>query len=467
MTVPSETSSSAHVGNGVTTVFSTGFYFLAKSEVDVYLTPSGGTETLLTEGIDYTLSVPTPGSGAAGDVTMLVAPGVGDALSIQRNPDFEQNTNLRGAGTFSASAHENALDRLTFQTTALLRRVSALESAGAPGSVTAGDGLSFSGATLHVGAGDGIVVNADDVEVNYGVAASMVASDATAASGGTNPDAARIDHKHTITVGAAVAVTAGGANSAGSGAAMARANHTHAAAVAAPVDVDAAAAVTGASGNFSDANHKHRVSTGNPVAIGVANAAGVADSLARSDHVHNHGAQTDPAQHALAVAGVSHGFLSSTDATKLSNLGTIFAARSHVAAYQNAAQAMPTGVGGAVALFNVEEYDAANEFDPATGIFTATSDGYYLVTFTYALVAALWALPNVLTAIFMKNAVTVVSITAVHVDAAINRESAIALSAVVKLLAGENLRVYVQHNQGGAVNSAGTVANRITIDRVV
>lgn len=467
MTVPTSVSSSSYVGNGSTTAFSTGFYFLSADEVDVKLTPSGGTETVLVNGVDYTLSIPTPGSGAAGVVTLAVAPALGDALVIERNPDFDQDLNLRVAGTFSPSAHENALDRLTFQTSALLRRVSALESTGTVGTLVAGDGCSLSGDTLHVGAGDGLIARDDYLELNYGVGAAMVASDAGAADGGTNPDAARIDHKHTISVGAAVAVTAGGANSAGSGTAMARANHTHAAAVGAPVAVDAAAAVTGSSGNFSDADHKHAVTVAAPVAIGTANSAGVSNSLARADHVHNHGVQTDETLHALAVAGASHGFLDKADKTKLDSIGTVLDAKSHVAAYQNAAQAMPTGIGGAIAVYNVEEYDTNSEFNPATGTFTAKDDGYFLVTFTFQLVAALWAAGNSLICLFVKNGAVGVAANVVFVDAAINRASGICLSAVVKLAIGDTLAVTFAHNQGGAVNSLGTYANRITIDRVL
>lgn len=470
MTVPSETSSSSHVGNGVTTVFSTGFYFLVKAEVEVKHTPLAGVETLLAEGIDYTLSVPAPGSGLAGDVTMLVAPGVGDALLIERNPDFEQNTNLRGAGTFSASAHENALDRLTFQTTALLRRLKALESAGAVGSVVAGDGLQFSGATLHIGAGDGITVNADDVEVNYGIAGSMVASDAAAASAGANPDAARIDHKHTITVGAAVAVTAGGANSAGSGAAMARANHTHAAAVGAPVQLDTGGSATGASGSFADADHKHDIRTGAGATLtDNTNTPGAGPGFAVEGHSHGHGSRGGGTLHAVAVAGGDAGFLSGADKTKLDALGTLLTSKTHVAAYQTAAQSMPTGAGGAIATYNTEEYDANAEFNPATGRYTAKDDAYLLVTFTFALASVAWALPNAMSAFLVKNGNTAapLAVATSNVDAAITRIAEVRLTTAVKVVLGDTLDMYVSHNQGGAVNSAGSVACRITIDRVV
>lgn len=54
----------------------------------------------------------------------------------------------------------------------------------------------------------------------------------------------------------------------------------------APVSVDAAAASAGASTDGSRADHKHSISTGVPVDIGLSNASGSATSLARSDHTH-------------------------------------------------------------------------------------------------------------------------------------------------------------------------------------
>lgn len=49
-----------------------------------------------------------------------------------------------------------------------------------------------------------------------------------------------------------------------------------------------------------------------PVTIGTVNADGAADSFARSDHVHAHGAQTDPTLHALATT-IAAGFMSAAD----------------------------------------------------------------------------------------------------------------------------------------------------------
>lgn len=53
-----------------------------------------------------------------------------------------------------------------------------------------------------------------------------------------------------------------------------------------------------------------------PVTIAAANAAGIADTLVRGDHVHAHGAQSDPTMHAVAT-GAANGFMSAADKAKL------------------------------------------------------------------------------------------------------------------------------------------------------
>lgn len=55
-----------------------------------------------------------------------------------------------------------------------------------------------------------------------------------------------------------------------------------------PVNVTKEAAAAGTATDASRRDHKHDVSTGTPVATGLANAEGTATSLARSDHVHEH-----------------------------------------------------------------------------------------------------------------------------------------------------------------------------------
>jgi len=84
----------------------------------------------------------------------------------------------------------------------------------------------------------------------------------------------------------------------------------------APLDVDKSAALTGVSFEAARSDHKHDVSTGIPVTIGVTNSEGTATALARRDHVHAHGSQTDGSLHALATPTVA-GFLDPIDKIKL------------------------------------------------------------------------------------------------------------------------------------------------------
>lgn len=324
MTVPTEVSRSTYVGNGVTDKFSTGFYFLAASELKVKLTPSGSVETVLTLGVHYTVTLPAS-VGADGEVTILTPPGVGDDVVIERDVDFTQLTSFRTVGSFEPSVHEDSFDRAIFAVQELDRRVGDLESAGAPGSVVAGDGLFFSASTLHVGAGDGIDVAVDSVAVSYGAAGQMVAGLGTIANNaGADPQAARIDHRHKVDTAAPPtnAVQAGQVAAEGTASTLARSDHTHRVACDVPVNVTKAAAAEGVAANLARSDHKHDVSTAAAVELtDSSNAEGVATSLARSDHTHSHGARGGGNLHAVAT-GAAAGFMSAADKTKLDGLLT-------------------------------------------------------------------------------------------------------------------------------------------------
>ncbi len=58
------------------------------------------------------------------------------------------------------------------------------------------------------------------------------------------------------------------------------------------------------------------LTTAMPVSVGSSNAIGAAAAFSRSGHVHNHGAQTNPGQHA-PVTALANGFMISTDKSKL------------------------------------------------------------------------------------------------------------------------------------------------------
>lgn len=71
------------------------------------------------------------------------------------------------------------------------------------------------------------------------------------------------------------------------------------------------------------------LTTGVVSSVGSANSEGIANALARQDHVHNHGSQTTPTHHAVATT-TDNGFMSSTDKTKLDNIGGTRAIKSGV-----------------------------------------------------------------------------------------------------------------------------------------
>jgi len=75
----------------------------------------------------------------------------------------------------------------------------------------------------------------------------------------------------------------------------------------APVNVTKAAAVAGVAVEASRRDHKHDIDTAAPVDIGTANVEGAATTLARSNHVHNHGNLPGGLLHAIVTA-VAPGF---------------------------------------------------------------------------------------------------------------------------------------------------------------
>lgn len=324
MTVSTEVSYNEFTGNGATVEFPTTFGFLDEDHLVVtVITISTGAETIQTLTTHYTVT----GEGAAtGTVTMLTAPSTLQQLRVERTVPILQSVDFLTAGAFAAETHTARHDYRTQVEQQLARRLADLEAGASSTTVAlAGNGLTKSVDTLHVGAGAGIQSNADTVEVLFGVAADLANVTKAAEAAGVLNTAARSDHKHDASTAApaAAAVAIGNAASEGTATSLSRSDHVHAVtAPAAPANITKAAADAGAATTFARADHKHDASTAAAATITTANAEGTATTLARSDHTHNHGALLGGDRHALAVAATSHGFMSSTDKTKLDGLAT-------------------------------------------------------------------------------------------------------------------------------------------------
>jgi hypothetical protein len=322
MTVTNEASSSTWNGNSVATVFALNFSALLPSEIQVFLTLSGGLQTLQVQGVAYTLSGDLPSGG--GNVTFVTAPPIGSVVLIQRSVPYTQATSFRTQGSFSPVVHEQALDEAVFRDQQLSRRITALESVGPPvGAIVAGLGLNLAGNTMSVGNLGGINVGVGGIAVAWGAAGAMSQVTKAAASAGTATLAAPIDHKHDVSTAAPVAgaVVAGGAAAEGTATSIARSDHVHAVSVAAPTTLSVIANSAGVATTLARSDHQHDISTAAAVDLTDAtSAAGASVSLARADHTHSHGARGGGTLHAVAVAGVSHGFMSLTDKAKLDGL---------------------------------------------------------------------------------------------------------------------------------------------------
>src|SRR5690606_32697493 len=86
-------------------------YFLANADVTVTHVSSAGTETVWTEGSEYTLA--GAGDEDGGLLTASTAPSSGTRLVIRREVAQTQEIKYPANDPFPSSSHEQALDKLT------------------------------------------------------------------------------------------------------------------------------------------------------------------------------------------------------------------------------------------------------------------------------------------------------------------------------------------------------------------
>ena len=107
----STTSKASYSGNGTTTAFTVPFYFLEAADVQVILRSSAGVETVQALTTNYTVA--GAGVTSGGTVTMLVAPAACTTLTILRNIEATQETDLVPNDRLPAETLEVALDKAT------------------------------------------------------------------------------------------------------------------------------------------------------------------------------------------------------------------------------------------------------------------------------------------------------------------------------------------------------------------
>jgi hypothetical protein len=124
MTITSTQNRVSYAGNGApgvpgTLAFSVPFRFLAISDL-VVLVRVDATGADTTKTLDTHYSVSGEGAATGGTVTFLIEDGepqTGETLIIYGNPAMTQLVDYIAGGTFPAESHEEALDRLTLQST--------------------------------------------------------------------------------------------------------------------------------------------------------------------------------------------------------------------------------------------------------------------------------------------------------------------------------------------------------------
>jgi len=117
MTISSDTiKSGPYDGNDVTTSFDYNYKIFADADLQVVHTDSDEVETVLTLGVDYTVS--GAGDDSGGSITYPVSGSPlpsGEKLTIVSDIDLKQLTDLSNQGGFFPEVHETVFDRLCRQ----------------------------------------------------------------------------------------------------------------------------------------------------------------------------------------------------------------------------------------------------------------------------------------------------------------------------------------------------------------
>lgn len=152
MTVATSVNRAQFLGSGSAGPFTFNMRFFANTEITVIHVDEDDVETVLTEGIGYTLT----GAGAlnGGSVTLATALASGEALTVARTIELVQPTSIRNQGAFFPEIHEDTFDRLVMMMQQISgmaeRAIKMPKSASGDFTVTSGD---RAGMVLGFGAG--------------------------------------------------------------------------------------------------------------------------------------------------------------------------------------------------------------------------------------------------------------------------------------------------------------------------
>ena len=209
MTISSSTARTQYNGNSSTVNFATGFYFTSNSQIKVLRTViATGVDTVLVNPTDF--SVTGAGNPVGGTVTCVTAPATGTRLTIYRQDDFTQNVNLTAYENFPAETVEDALDKLTIQTTGLNDQVnrslqfspgSTVTSAFTIEAPIANRGLKYNAS------GTGIINTTDDPDGIVSAAAASASAAASSASSASSSASSASTSASTATTQASNAST--------------------------------------------------------------------------------------------------------------------------------------------------------------------------------------------------------------------------------------------------------------------
>jgi|GEM_PF-2936144 len=111
MTISTTQRKIEYAGNGATTVFAFPYRFLLASDLSAVLVLADESTVPLSQGTDYTVT--GAGDDEGGDVTLTVAPALGQRLVLFREVELTQETDYISGDPFPAETHERALDKLT------------------------------------------------------------------------------------------------------------------------------------------------------------------------------------------------------------------------------------------------------------------------------------------------------------------------------------------------------------------